>query len=206
MVYKRLLYIASKHTHKAMDAIIELLRKIIKLPDTEAEKFASIANERRMDKGEHFIREGQVPKKIAFVGKGLFRYFYIDGNGTEYTKNFILAGNFITSYSAMIAQKPSAMFIEALEDSVIYEINYTDWEQLKNGHSCWKDLLIHFLEKAFSTKEKRERELLLLDAEHRYRIFKEEFPCLETRVKQHLIASYLGISPVSLSRLKNSKR
>lgn len=186
-----------------MFAIIELLQKIIKLPDTEAEKFVAIANERRMDKGEFFIREGQLPKKIAFVSKGLFRYFYIDSNGTEYTKNFILAGNFITSYSAMITQKPSAMFIEALEDSVVYEISHTDWEQLKAGHSCWKDLLIYFLEKAFSIKEKRERELLLLDAEHRYLIFKEEFPDLDTRVKQHLIASYLGISPVSLSRLKN---
>jgi CRP-like cAMP-binding protein len=189
-----------------MNAIIELLQKVIMLPDTEAEKFAAIATERRIDKNEYFITEGQIPKKLAFVGKGLFRYFYIDGNGTEYTKNFILDGNFITAYSAMIAQKPSAMFIEALEDSVVYEINYTDWELLKAGHYCWKDLLIYFLEKAFSAKEKRERELLLLDAEHRYLIFKEEFPGLETRVKQHLIASYLGISPVSLSRLKNKKR
>jgi CRP-like cAMP-binding protein len=189
-----------------MDAIIELLQQIIVLPDTEGRKFAAIANERSMGKGEYFIREGQTPRKIAFVGKGLFRYFYIDRDGTEYTKNFILAGNFITAYSATIAQKPSVMFIEALEDSVVYEINYADWEELKDGHTCWKDLLIYFLERAFSIKEKRERELLLLDAEQRYRVFKDEFPGLETRVKQHLIASYLGISPVSLSRLKNVKR
>ncbi len=189
-----------------MEAIIELLQRIITLPDTEGKKFEAMATKRLMEKGELFIREGQIPKRFAFVYKGLFRYFYIDGNGTEYTKNFILDGNFITAYSAMIAQKPSAMFIEALEDSVVYELSYTDWEQLKSGHECWKDLLIYFLEKAFTVKEKRERDLLLLDAEQRYQIFKTEFPDLEKRVKQHLIASYLGISPVSLSRLKKIKR
>lgn len=96
------------------------------------------------------------------------------------------------------------MFIEALEDSVICEIQYKDWIKLKQEHVCWKELLILFLEKAFVIKEKREREFLLLSATERYTIFKEEFPGLEHRIKQHHIASYLGISPVSLSRLKNA--
>ena len=60
------------------------------------------------------------------------------------------------------------------------------------------------IEKGFTTKEKRERELLLLDAESRYRIFLEEFPNLEKRVKQHMIASYLGITPERLSRIRKN--
>ena len=153
-----------------------------------------------------FIRAGEVPRKFAYVEKGLFRYFYLHKKGTEFTKNFIPANHFVSSYSAMIAQKPSLMFIEALHDSEIYEINYQDWLKLSNGHPCWNALLVKMLEKAFVIKETRERELLLLDAQDRYNNFIRDFPALENSVKQHLIASYLGISPVSLSRLKNKSK
>ncbi len=95
------------------------------------------------------------------------------------------------------------MYIEALENSTVYELEYLEWLTLRKENSCWDLFLITLLEGAFATKEKRERELLLLDAEERYNIFKNEFPGLESRIRQHLIASYLGISPVSLSRLKN---
>jgi len=185
-----------------MDSVIKYLKGIIDLPQTEEHKFLQIARQKNLVKEEQFIREGQVPRKLAFVHKGLFRYYYVNNKGTEFTKNFISETNFIAAYSAMIAGKPSAMFIEALEGSMIYEINYTDWVELRKGNRCWNELLVCMLEKGFSIKEKREREFLLLDAEERYKIFKQEFPGLEARVKQHLIASYLGISPVSLSRIR----
>lgn len=64
----------------------------------------------------------------------------------------------------------------------------------------WNKLLIALLEKGYSIKEKRERDLLLLDAERRYKIFLQDFSVLESTIKQHQIASYIGITPIALSR------
>ncbi|MBA4852194.1 Crp/Fnr family transcriptional regulator [Emticicia sp. BO119] len=182
---------------------ILFIKRIIDLPEVEGVKVLKLIKPVRIAKGEYYIREGQVPKKFAFVEKGLFRYLYINYKGTEFTKNFILENNFISAYSAMISQQPSRMFIEALEDSYVYEISYTDWLDLKKGHECWNRFLLAIVEKAFSIKEIRERDLLLLEAQERYDIFKKEFPTLENRIKQHMIASYLGISPISLSRIRS---
>ncbi|GAL84775.1 cyclic nucleotide binding regulatory protein [Sporocytophaga myxococcoides] len=174
-------------------------------PEEETETFLKLLKPVRIYKGEYFISEGQIPRKFAFINKGLFRYLYIDKTGKEFTKNFLTEGKFIVSYSAMIAQKTSLLYIEALEDSDILEIDYNQWLEVKKRHECWSVLLIAMLEHAFSVKEKRERDLLLLDARERYIDFLNEFPTLESRVKQHMIASYLGISPISLSRIRKNE-
>lgn len=184
-------------------SFISFVKRIIDLPEAEEAKILKLLKPAKIAKGEYYIREGQIPKKFGFVEQGLFRYLYINNKGTEFTKNFILENNFISAYSAMISQQPSRMFIEALEDSFLYDISYNDWLELKKGHECWNQFLVTILEKAFSTKEIRERDLLLLEAQERYTLFKKEFPTLENRIKQHLIASYLGISPISLSRIRN---
>lgn len=150
----------------------------------------------------HFIRQGQIPRKIAIVKYGLFRYFYLTSNGKEYTKAFISENNFISSYSAMISNMPSYFFIEALEESTIIEISYHKWSELRKENNKWDSLLITFLEKGYILKEKRERDLLLLDAETRYVNFLEEYPDLDKRVNLTLISSFLGIQPESLSRIR----
>lgn len=185
--------------------LIAFVKKIIDLPQAEENKLLEITRISFVKKGAYYIQAGQIPKKFGFLSEGLFRYLYINDKGTEYTKNFIPEKNFALAYSAMLLQQPSKMYVEALEDSILYDIDYSDWLKLKDGHTCWNIFLVKLLEHAFMIKENRERELLLLDAEQRYALFRTEFPSLDTRVKQHLIASYLGISPVSLSRLRKKR-
>lgn len=151
---------------------------------------------------DYFIRKGDVPKKLGFVISGLFRYYYLSENGDEYTKSLILENNFISSYSAMISSSPSHFFIQALEPSQILKIPYSQLTNLLAGDPFWVQFVLRFLEKGFMAKEQRERELLLLSAERRYLNFLEEFPGLDKRVKQIIIASYLGIKPESLSRIR----
>jgi CRP-like cAMP-binding protein len=172
------------------------------IPEDELDKFLSISKTNSFHKGEYFIRAGEMPTKMGFVIKGLFRYVYISDEGKEFTKSFMPENRFLSAYSSMILNQPAYFFIEALEDSNILEISYHDWLDLRKSHPCWDRLLLQMIEKGFIVKEKRERELLLLDAERRYRIFLEEFPDLEARVKQHIIASYLGITPERLSRIR----
>jgi CRP-like cAMP-binding protein len=176
------------------------------LPEKGLQELVNISEHKIIQKGNYFIKEGQVPRKMAFVIKGLFRYVYTHENGNEFTKNIIAEKNFVSSYSAMIYNTPSYFSVEALEDAEILEIDYAYWLKIKENNPFWNAFLVQVLEKAFYVKEKRERELLLLDAEKRYEIFTTEFPNIENRISQQIIASYLGIQPESLSRLKRKRR
>lgn len=181
---------------------IQGLLSKINMPEQEIEDLLNIARESTMSTGDNFIIEGDVPSKFAIVLNGLFRYYYLNSDGDEFTKGFIIEGQVMSSYSAMLYQKPSLFYIEALEKSQILEIDYKKWQELRSENSFWDKFLIQALEKGYCTKEKRERELLLLDAEQRYKIFLEEFPGFDKRVKLQVIASYLGIKPESLSRIR----
>lgn len=176
------------------------------LPEKELQELLNISEPKIIHKGDCLISEGQVPRKFAFVIKGLFRYVYTHSNGSEFTKSIIVENNFISSYSAMIHNRGSYFSIEALEDADILEFDFESWLAIKEKNPFWNLFLIKMLEKAFCVKEKRERELLLFDAEKRYDIFISEFPNIENRVSQLIIASYLGIQPESLSRLKKKHR
>lgn len=149
-----------------------------------------------------FIREGSIPNKLAIVKSGLFRYYYLTQDGKEYTKVFMPEKNIISSYTSMVHNIPSHFTIEALENSVIVEITYHNWLKIRDEDPKWNFLLIANLEKAMAKKEQRERDLLFLDAETRYIKFLKEYPHLDNRINLTLIASFLGIQPESLSRIR----
>lgn len=172
------------------------------LPPHQLEDLMAIGQLKNLSSGEYFIREGETPQKLAFVLSGLFRYVYINDKGLEFTKSLIQERDFISSYSAMITQNGSHFFIEALEDAVVFVIPYHKWQTLLAQDPFWTGFLLKFIEKGFITKEKRERDLLLLPAETRYQNFLKEYPGMEGRIKQTIIASYLGIQPESLSRIR----
>ena len=172
------------------------------LPVDKANELLAIGKIEFLKKDDCFVRAGAIPKKIGFIKKGLFRYVYINSLGKQFTKGIILQNQFLVSYSAMISQKPSYFFVEALEDSEVFSIPYKNWLSLVGRDPFWVKFLLKLVEKGFMIKEKRERELLLLNAETRYLNFLEEYPTIEKRIHQTIIASYLGIQPESLSRIR----
>lgn len=172
------------------------------MPLDKAEKLLSIGRARSVNAHEYYLRAGEVPKSFAFVLSGLFRYVYINEKGDEFTKGLIMEQDFISSYSAMQSQSPSHFFIEAMEDAEIFDIPRQKWLVLLETDIFWYKFLLKSIEKGFSKKEKRERDLLLLQAETRYLDFLAEYPGIEKRISQAIIASYLGIKPESLSRIR----
>lgn len=179
---------------------VKLLVPIIREEDVSS--FVDICKPVTIQQGKRFLDDGQVPKKFAFVISGLIRYYYVDTQGREFTKVFLGKNSFVSSYTAMRHGTKSFYAIEALIDTDLVEINWDQWEKLRASNPLWDKLLIALLEKGYGVKEKRERDLLLLDAESRYKIFREEFFDVESFIKQRLIASYLGITPVALSRIR----
>jgi CRP-like cAMP-binding protein len=187
-----------------MEGLLTVISAIADLPPEQLRKFEAMLVEQHLVKGEHFVSAGSTPQKFAFVNTGLFRYFYANEKGKDFTKGFFPENTFISSYSAMITQTGSHYTIEALEDSHIFVIDFLQWQKLYNEHPGWSKILIAMLQKGFMKKERRERELLLDDAETRYKSFLKEYPLLQNRIKQHQIASYLGITPVALSRIRKA--
>ncbi len=182
--------------------LIQTIQAQASLPAEAALSLAALSTPRYLKKGDHFIRAGEVPKHFAFIQTGLFRYYYLDEQGNEFTKAFFTENAFLSSYSAMVLQRPSYFSIEALEDAHLHAIAFADWQTLRQQDGRWNELLLAILQKAFIKKEERERQFLLFDAEKRYRLFLQDNPGLDQRVNQRLIASYLGITPVALSRIR----
>lgn len=185
-----------------MKGFIDLINSITTLPGEQEEAFGKTLSTRQISRNAYFISYGEYPKLIGFVRSGLFRYYYIDRKGEEFTKGFFPEHTVLSSYSAILEKRTSYFAIQALEDSEIEVFDYYKVHQVYHQELWFKDFLLALIQKGFVTKKTREREFLLLDAEERYLKFKERFPTLENRVNQHVIASYVGIKPESLSRIR----
>lgn len=180
------------------------LNRISEIPAEEFEYYANLLEWRSVEKGEWLLRSGEVCTEIYFCAKGVFRIFYTTHDGAEFNKSLLVENNFFTSYSSLIMQIPSGNSVEALEPSTIGVITKDNLEHLYTHHRCWETLGRKLAEGLYVKKELRERQLLLNSAEERYALFQQEFPGLEHRIPQYHIASYIGITPVSLSRIKGS--
>lgn len=160
-----------------------------------------------LKKGEYFLQEGEVAKNFGFLKQGVVRAFYRNNEGVEYNKHFFTKNNMIGGYSSLVTQLPNTINQQALTDCDLLIGNYRKLTDLLDKHQDLERLLRKIAEYYFVDKEKREVEIVLLEANKRYAIFQREHPQLEQLIPQYHIASYLGITPTQLSRIraKNSK-
>ncbi len=182
--------------------IITILRSLSGLTDTEAAQVVCLFQPRTLSRGEFFVRAGDVPQTLGFVLRGILRLYYVDSDGKEFTKSFCAENGFVAAYSALLMGQPSRMFIQALEDTKLLIADYSIYRSLSESHLGLQKLNGKIAEFLFIKKERRESSLLLDDAKNRYLNFLEEYPGLEARLKQHHIASYLSMTPVTLSRIR----
>ncbi|NME84190.1 Crp/Fnr family transcriptional regulator [Clostridium sp. SM-530-WT-3G] len=163
----------------------------------------SIFKGREIKKNEFFLKQGDKSTEVAFVQKGVFRSFYIDAKGNDITKYFYAEDSVLFSYFAYLTNKESAYYIQALEDSYILVAKVSDFEKIIKGNYNLLYLYKKLLDEAIVIKEEHACSFKLLNSLERYKRFKAMYPNLEQRIKQHHLASYLGITPVSLSRIRN---
>ncbi|PRX70969.1 CRP-like cAMP-binding protein [Cohnella sp. SGD-V74] len=189
-----------------MDSIWESayarLQQIAPIPENEWEAFRKLCSIQTVAKNAHWVRENEPVDAIAFCAKGLFRLYYATPDGGEFNKSFCSAHDFVASYGALLAGSPSHFSIQALADSLLLTVRYSDFRALYDRHPCWERLGRILVEQLYMKKELREREFLLLSAEARYLKFLERYGPLETLIPQYHVASYLGITPVALSRIR----
>ncbi|MEO6550273.1 MAG: Crp/Fnr family transcriptional regulator [Ferruginibacter sp.] len=157
---------------------------------------------KELKKGDYFIREDQKAKEWAFLNSGVVRAFYTNQKDREYTKRFFTSPSIIGSYSSLLTEKPSLYSQQALTNCTIFVANYKQVLKLYDAYLDLERLARKFAENYFVFNELKELEVVLLDATERYFQFKKEYPDLEQLIPQYHIASYLGISPTQLSRIR----
>ncbi|SDC91669.1 cAMP-binding domain of CRP or a regulatory subunit of cAMP-dependent protein kinases [Paenibacillus sp. UNCCL117] len=184
------------------NALHAAINALTPIPDTEWEAFKQLAAPLNLARHEHFIRAGETGQHIALCLSGLLRLYYTTPDGDEFNKSFCVRHEFIASYSSLLTDAPSFFSIQALTDSELLLIRFRDFRALYDRHTCWERLGRLVAEQLFVKKEIRERELLLLPAEARYLLFLERYGRLAAHIPLYHVASYLGITPVALSRIR----
>ena len=187
--------------------IFPVLQKIINnlnvnISDNLIAELSNICVGQTISKGGAFIRAGETPKDIGIVIDGLFRYFYIDEDGKDFTKAFSGSGKILISYSAILQNRPSHFSIEALSNSKILTFNYKAFLSMMEKDIHWYPLAFKLIESVYVMKELREKSFLLDDATTRYKEFQEHYAEVENQIKLYHVASYLGITPEALSRIR----
>jgi CRP-like cAMP-binding protein len=183
----------------------ELINKIkssIELSSEAEEYLYSISKEKTVSKGSVLIQQGQMVKKIFFVNSGCLRSFCIDKNGKEHTLQFAIKDWWISDYIAIHTDELALLTVESLTDSTIIEFN----EKKLNGiHSLFPEFEPFHrknLEGHVVSLHKRILNQLQLTAPERYNLFIEQYPDIEQYTRNYHIASYLGITQESLSRIR----
>ena len=156
-------------------------------------------------KGEIMAREGDSAECAGIVLNGVARSYYIDKDGGDITQFFACEGNICMDSGMMGFQEMKAVW-EALEDTTVMLFDVKDMKELIMGDEELKTLWIEILESGMRYKIYRESGFLVENATERYLNFRKHYPKLSGRVQQRYIATYLGITPESLSRIRSSMK
>jgi len=165
----------------------------------------SLSKEKGVSKGDILIRQGQTVNKIYYVSDGCLRSFCTDKNGKEHTLQFAIKDWWISDYMAIYSNEFATLTVECLKDSTVIEF---DAKKLTNIHSLFPDFEAFQrknLERHVVSLHKRILNQLQLTAPERYDLFLEQYPDIEQYTPNYHIASYLGITQQSLSRIRVEK-
>ena len=168
----------------------------------ELELFHSKIKHKSFRKKTLLLRQGEVCKFEAYIIKGCVKKYYIDQNGDEVILQFAVEDWWISDIGSFSEQKPSNLFIETLEDTEVLMIDFEDKQQLFHEIPKLERVFRIMMQRAYSVLEGRFYATVAHSAEARYVEFLKKYPSIPQRVPQQQIASYLGITPESLSRIK----
>ncbi len=183
-----------------MDALKKFIENYTSLPTEEWKKIFECFEKKIIDKDETILQEGKVCRHLYFVEKGLF-HFYIIKDGNNITKFFTEAPYFFTSQASFNTQKPARENIQAIEKSIIWKISYKQVNELYALKS-WTGFARKIIQEVQFFTEEILEELQTETAEFRYEKMLRNEPALLKRIPLKILASYLGIAPQSLSRIR----
>ncbi len=188
-----------------MSLIIDSLQQLQPLSLEAINDLAAIIKQRLYKKDTVLVRLGQIPEKFYFISKGLARVFYIR-NEKDITDYFAIDNQFIGALPGLFAQQPSHKAIEILEDSDVEYFSYQEFDLLCERHHTLERAARKMITLGMMTGQKRIESIRFLSAKEKYEELERLYPGITNRAPLKYIASYLGITQVSVSRIRAGKQ
>ena len=184
------------------DRIRANINRRITLTDAEFDHFTTFLQPKTIKKKEFLQQEGEISRHLSFVNEGCFRTYSVDKTGEEHVLQFSVEDWWVGDIYSALTQKPSRYFIEALEESHVHLIDYQRVEQMYAEIPKFERFFRIMAQNRFVALEERINCDSTASAEERYLDLLNRYPTLPQRVPQQYIASFLGIQPPSLSRIR----
>lgn len=174
----------------------------VQISENELNSILNAYKRVKVSKNDIIIKDGKLSKNAYFVELGLFRSFVVDFNGNDVTTNFYGRGEVLIDVNSLFLGNPSEERIVALSDGIIWEININSILTLQNSVEAWRNRSREWLALEYYTLKKRSVDMIIKDASIRYQNLVEERPEITKNVPLKYIASFLGITDTSLSRIR----
>jgi CRP-like cAMP-binding protein len=192
----------SRLTIMTYDRILAYVSRYVSLTEEETDFFTSLLKLRSLRKRQYLVQAGDVCRYECFVNSGCLRTYSIDDKGQEHVVQFAIEDWWTSDLYSFLTQTPAAYHIEALEDSELVLLDKASYDQLLENVPKFDRMFRVIIQNAFIAQQRRILEDMSLPAHERYVLFLQRYPQFEQRLPQHQIASYLGITPESLSRIR----
>lgn len=181
-----------------------ILSQITLTPD-ELQFMRSLSTSRKMRRRQFLLREGEVARHKIFVCQGLVRNYHRGDDGTEYIMRFAAENTWTTDHESYFNQTPSKSNIDALEDTTIVLWTKENFNELSEGIPALKSYLVHVMTSSMDAALNRVMSNISYTNEEKYQDFVNSFPDVFQRVPLHMVASYLGVSRETLSRIRQAQ-
>ncbi|MBO0931998.1 Crp/Fnr family transcriptional regulator [Fibrella aquatilis] len=182
-------------------ALIETIQQIIPLNEKEAALIQTLFQPWLLAKGDYFVQPGLVCQHVGFIQTGLLRYF-VNQDGDEKTYSFGAENEFVCDYESFLPQRPCRRAIQAIEDSALVFISFANLQRLFAELMYGERFGRVVIEQIFVKTMGQLISLYTDPPQVRYQTFLNEYPSLSARMTQYHIASYVGVKPQSLSRIR----
>lgn len=165
---------------------------------------AALFSRQRLRKGQPLLVQGAPWRHALLIERGALRLYFLRRDGREFNKNFYLDGALICPLTPAMWGEPSLFGISSLKAGAVWRADAGDWRALLERQGAWAALQRELLARLVTHKLQREHDLLALDGRSRYLAFCQRHPALAARIPLGQLASYLGLTDVSLSRIRRT--
>jgi CRP-like cAMP-binding protein len=186
---------------EAIARLKSFIDRILTVTDEEWQVHRSLLRYEKFEKGDYLQRAGQVCNRVSFVSTGLVR-MYKTIRDQDFTMFFAFSGEYVTDYASFLTRTPSDTYLQALEDTEAVHLYYDDMQSGYDRHPVWQKYGRLVAEFIYISLARRTHMLQTCTPEELYLSVLNETPHILEQVPQHYIASYLGIQPESLSRIR----
>lgn len=187
-----------------MEALIKYILQFGNLNQQQIELITSKAINLKLAKDTYFSEAGKISRQVGFIVEGVTRVCYYNNKGEEITKYFIDENNLVVDIDSFENEICSSAYVQAVTDCKLICFNKKDWKELSDTIIGWDAIVQKIISKSLVQKVERRSPLVTEDATERYLKFLEIFPNIVNRVPLSYVASYLGITQSSLSRIRKN--